>query len=85
MPFSLSGADERRTLAWRTVYQDAVVRIDVTLPGVPDGGGGINFTTDLKSTSPLSLTPGSVIFQGQPVDFSGTEACSLAGTYTGTH
>jgi hypothetical protein len=56
--------------------------IDVNLPGTPSGGG-IDFG-GAGLTTTLSFTPGSVTFEGQPVDFSGTEASFLAGTYTGS-
>jgi hypothetical protein len=49
------------------------------LPGTPNGSG-IAFAEDLAVTS-LTFTPGAVTFNGQPVDFSGTEASFLANTY----
>jgi hypothetical protein len=54
---------------------------NVTLPGTPSGGD-VNFTGNLMITS-LDFTPGSVTFQGQPVDFDGTEASFLANSYSG--
>ena len=53
----------------------------LVLPGTPSGGG-IDFT-GTTSVSTLSFTPGSVTFNGQPVDFSGTEADWLVSSYTG--
>jgi hypothetical protein len=56
---------------------------NVVLPGAPDGGGGVDFAAD-RMLGTISFTPGSVTFEGQPVDFSGTEASWLANTYSGT-
>ncbi len=55
----------------------------VSMPGTPDGGGGIDFT-GTQPVNTLAFTPGSVTFAGQPVDFSGTEASFLATNYAGT-
>ena len=55
----------------------------VSLPGSPDGGGGLDFNVQMQITS-LDFTPGAVTFEGQPVDFDGTEADFLAPSYSGT-
>lgn len=46
-------------------------------------GPDIDFTGGMTITS-LDFTPGSVNFEGQPVDFDGTEASWLANTYEGS-
>lgn len=61
---------------------------EITLPGVnrthvPIPVPSIRFGWG-NQPSPLSFTPGSVTFAGQPVDFSGTEADFLASSYDGT-
>ncbi|MFV1968950.1 MAG: PEP-CTERM sorting domain-containing protein [Pirellulaceae bacterium] len=61
----------------------ATADIELVLPGIPDGMGGLEFEAEFKFTS-LDFTPGSVTFAGQPVDFDGTESDFVAGTYTGT-
>ena len=53
------------------------------MPGAPDGGGGLDFNYS-SFLSALVFTPGSVSFDGQPVDFSGTEAAWLASSHSGT-
>jgi len=54
-----------------------------TLPGTSDGGGGLDFNYAQAFTT-ISFTPGSVTFNGQPVDFSGTESSWLSTAQTGT-
>lgn len=54
----------------------------ITLPGTVVGTD-IDFSGAFTVTG-LNFTPGSVTFEGQPVDFSGTEATFLANTYDGS-
>ncbi len=64
-------------------YTASQFDFNIILPGIPDGGGGLNF--NFTATQPtIDSTPGSVSFEGQPVDFDGTEASFIASTYTGT-
>lgn len=53
------------------------------LPGTPDGSGGLDFDYTQSFTA-INFTPGDLTFQGQPVDFSGTEADFLATSQNGT-
>lgn len=62
---------------------NATGQYQITIPGTIVGPD-IDFNGTLTLTS-LSFTPGSVTFEGQPVDFSGTEASWLANTYDGQH
>ena len=59
------------------------VTLVVDLPGTLDGGGGVDFDGQALITS-LDFAPGSVLFEGMPVDFDGTEADFLVSNYNGT-
>jgi hypothetical protein len=60
---------------------NATATFQIDIPGAIVGPD-IDFTGTLTITS-LDFTPGSVTFQGQPVDFDGTEANWLSNTYSG--
>ena len=75
----LGAADARALIAVETVSGSATIA--VLMPGTPIGPQ----TEFVAVTIPTSLdfTPGSVTFEGQPVDFDGTEADFLAASYSG--
>ena len=60
--------------------------LPLPLPTTYDGGTDfdtLRVNGDSAALSSISFTPGSVTFQGQPVDFSGTEATFISGTVEG--
>ena len=75
----LGAADARALIAVETVSGSATIAVQ--MPGTPIGPQ----TEFVAVTIPTSLdfTPGSVTFEGQPVDFDGTEADFLAASYSG--
>ena len=79
LALGLAAAEARAQLAVETVSGTATIA--VPLPGTPIGPE-IEFVGITIVTS-LDFTPGSVTFEGQPVDFDGTEASFLASTYSG--
>ncbi len=79
LALGLAAAEARAQLAVETVSGTATIA--VPLPGTPIGPE-IEFLGITILTS-IDFTPGSVIFEGQPVDFDGTEASFLASTYSG--
>jgi len=76
---SISATESRAQLAVETVSGTATIA--VPLPGTPIGPE-IEFVGIVITTS-LDFTPGDVLFEGQPVDFDGTEASFLASSYSG--
>lgn len=55
---------------------------NISLPGTPQGSG-LQFNGSRSITS-IDFAPGSVVFQGQPVDFDGHEPQWIASTTAGT-
>jgi hypothetical protein len=55
--------------------------VQCTLPGTPSPSG-VNFATQASVMS-VDFTPGSVVFNGTPVDFDGTEPQFLASAIDG--
>ena len=76
---SISATESRALLAVETVSGTATIA--VPLPGTPIGPE-IEFVGIVIPTS-IDFTPGDVLFEGQPVDFDGTEASFLASSYSG--
>jgi hypothetical protein len=56
-------------------------RTNIRLPLNDDGGGGLVAPPGPLVPLVIDFTPGSVTFQGQPVDFDGTEADFIASSY----
>jgi hypothetical protein len=56
-------------------------RANIRLPLNDDGGGGLVAPPGPLLPLAIDFTPGCVTFQGQPVDFDGTEADFLASSY----
>jgi hypothetical protein len=75
----LTATEARAQFAVETV--SATATLAVPLPGTSIGPE-IEFAGITIITS-LDFTPGDVLFEGQPVDFDGTEASFLASSYSG--
>jgi hypothetical protein len=56
-------------------------RANIRIPLNDDGGGGLVAPPGPLLPLAIDFAPGSVTFQGQPVDFDGTEASFLASSY----
>jgi hypothetical protein len=56
-------------------------RANIRVPLNNDGGGGLVAPPGPVAPLVIDFTPGSVTFEGQPIDFDGTEASFLASTY----